>query len=202
MAGGENRCSETVNAVKQDQELAAASENLNDVMVFDMGPSKPGPGRTGPPKRSLGRGDPVPEGLRRFTVPQKLTFPRALSEIKDGAKRSCWMWYMLPTAPYMVGGVEMGSSRNKTYALRSDREVLDYLEFEADNVSLRRNYLQMMLAVRDQLAAGTSAVTLMGPLDEPKLRSSVKLFARVTREAGKDAELHGVLAEVLELLGE
>eukprot|EP00440_Ansanella_granifera_P000094 gb/GFBE01000102.1/.p1 GENE.gb/GFBE01000102.1/~~gb/GFBE01000102.1/.p1 ORF type:complete len:290 (+),score=66.88 gb/GFBE01000102.1/:1-870(+) len=141
-----------------------------------------------------------PEGLRRFTVPQKSIYPRALREINAGKKETCWMWHMIPTPPYMVNGVEKGSARNQKYALRSDEEVRAYLRFEADGVNLRENYLGIMQAIKDQLAKGVKVRQLIGVIDEPKLRSSAKLFERVAR--GLDAELHEVLLDVLRLLRE
>ena len=37
------------------------------------------------------------------------------------------MWFMIPTPPYLVDGVERGSARNRRFALRSEEEVRDYL---------------------------------------------------------------------------
>lgn len=109
------------------------------------------------------------------------------------------MWFIIPTPPYVVNGVERGSCNNRKFALRSDEEARAFLAFEADGVSLRSNYLEIMIAVRDQLRTGKQAVTLMGTLDEPKLRSSARLFERIAR-GGADEELHEVVMEILELL--
>merc|ERR1712110_1057296 len=110
------------------------------------------------------------------------------------------MWFSVPTPPFIVDGVEQGSARNRRFALRG-KEQEEYLTFEADGVNLRRNYLDIMNATRDQLATGLAAAKLFGPIDEPKLRSSVRLFERLSRAAA-DEELHSVLADVLGLLGE
>ncbi|CAJ1446705.1 unnamed protein product [Effrenium voratum] len=67
--------------------------------------------------------------LRRFSVPQKTVYSRALREIGNGQKESCWMWFLIPTPPYVVDGKERGSIRNQRYALRSDEEVREYLRF-------------------------------------------------------------------------
>jgi len=139
-----------------------------------------------------------PFNLRRFTREQASCFHKALCEIRKGRKSSCWMWYVIPTPPYFVNGVEMGSFTNKLYALRGECEAHAYLTFERDGVSLRRNYLEMMQAVRDQLRVGIPATSLMGMRDEPKLVSSVKFFERCTRTAGDD--IHAVCIEVLKLL--
>lgn len=137
--------------------------------------------------------------LQRFTEAQKQTYQKALIEIRAGRKSSCWMWYVIPTPPHIVNGVEKGSSINRKFALRSDDEVKAYLAFEADGVSLRRNYLEIMTAVRDQLRSGTAPNSLVGSFDLPKLASSAALFERVTRDDG-DTELNNILAEVLSLL--
>jgi len=138
-------------------------------------------------------------GLRRFTEAQRTAYPRALREIRTGRKSSCWMWFVIPTPPYVVNGVEKGSCNNRRFALRSAEEARAYLEFEADGVNLRSNYLEIMSAVRDQLRAGKQAIALMGSLDAPKLRSSAKLFEKVARETA-DLELHEVMTEMMELL--
>lgn len=140
-----------------------------------------------------------PFKLKRFTEAQKAAFSRALREIQGGRKSSCWMWFVIPTPPHIVNGVEKGSRVNRKYALRSDEEAIAYLEFEADGVSLRQNYLDIMIAVRDQLRGGAKVSSLVGNFDCPKLASSVSFFERITRDMG-DSELHAVLAEVVELL--
>lgn len=145
-----------------------------------------------------------PDGLERFTNRQRAVFQRALREIQNGHKDSCWMWFIIPTPPYIVNGVEKGSATNRKYSLRSNQEVHDFLAFEAEGVHLGRNYLDILKAVRDQLQSGVKAVSLVGILDEPKLRSSVRLFERITRKplTELERELHPVVAEVLRLLKE
>lgn len=133
--------------------------------------------------------------LHRFTEAQKDIFAKALGEIRAGRKSSCWMWFVIPTPPHVVHGVEKGSSVNRKFAMRSDEEARAYLAYENDGVSLRQNYLAMMTAVRDQLRAGKSVPSLMGQFDAPKLASSVRLFERVTR--GSDDQLHSVLQDVM-----
>ena len=46
--------------------------------------------------------------LRRFTTAQADAFPRAVAELRKGRKRSCWMWYVCPTPPFVVDGEEVG----------------------------------------------------------------------------------------------
>jgi uncharacterized protein (DUF1810 family) len=121
----------------------------------------------------------------RFVDEQKTIFARALAEIKAGSKESHWMWYVIPTPPFVVGGVERGSGQNREYALRDPppRELEGfqaaraYLDFpEEDGVSLRRNLCDIFVAIAEQLHLGKSVLSLMGPMDAPKLRNSAKLF--------------------------
>ena len=145
----------------------------------------------------------------RFVANQKSWYARALSEINAGAKKSHWMWWVIPTPPYVVDGVERGSGgrpkpspASYTFALR-DRPpnqlqgfeaARAYLEFpQVDGVHLCSNLIKILQAIVVQLESGRDAVELMGTLDEPKLRSSALLFEFVTRApaAGGDAEDFG-----------
>ena len=155
-------------------------------------------------------GPPNPEDpyrLNRFIRTHKVHFPTALAEIERGRKCSCWSWYIFPTAPWVVGGVERGSSTNQRYALRDlaphtdrgDDAAKAYLRFPEsdDGVNLRANYLAIVRAVTHQVKEkGVRPLDLVGFLDDPKMRSSLKLFERVSR--GFDEEVHGATAECLE----
>lgn len=66
---------------------------------------------------------------------------------------------------------------------------------------MRHNYLSMMEAVASQLEGGKSSVALVGGLDDPKLRSSVRLFEKVSRD-GVDAEINKVCLRTLAALEE
>eukprot|EP00931_Biecheleriopsis_adriatica_P111085 TRINITY_DN85427_c0_g1_i1.p1 TRINITY_DN85427_c0_g1~~TRINITY_DN85427_c0_g1_i1.p1 ORF type:complete len:201 (-),score=33.17 TRINITY_DN85427_c0_g1_i1:8-610(-) len=146
---------------------------------------------------------------RRFIFTHKADFAKALGEIRNGKKRSCWSWYIFPTAPWVVDGVERGSMTNKSYALRDHRPnqlrgddaARAYLRTEAEGVCLRRNYIEMMTAVAEQLEEGVPPVQLVGSLDDPKLRSSLRLFERISRN-GFDAEVNSTCLRALKALEE
>ena len=144
-----------------------------------------------------------PHSLTRFTDRHQECFARALREIEAGQKRSCWWWYVFPTAPWIVRGVERGSGTNRKYALRGDDAALAFLTFSADGVDLGDNFIRIMSAARDRLAEGVTPLRLVGSLDVPKLKSCAKLFERVTRgrEEMRCQALHPVCDEVLTLLG-
>jgi len=146
----------------------------------------------------------------RFVAEQKIVFAGALAEIKAGSKDSHWMWYVIPTPPFVMGGIERGSQMNREYALRDPppRELEGfqaaraYLDFpEEDGVNLRRNLCDIFVAIAHQLERGKSALSLMGGMDEPKLKSAAKLFECVTRPpAGVgegDAEVNALCRRIL-----
>lgn len=59
----------------------------------------------------------------------------------------------------------------------------------------------MMEAVSKQLEGGKTSVELVGGLDDPKLRSSVRLFEKVSK-GGWDIKVHDVCARTLAALEE
>ena len=145
----------------------------------------------------------------RFVTMQRKDFAGALAEIRGGRKRSCWSWYVFPTAPYVVDGEELGSPINRRYALRDppprelegDQAAAAYLAFESEEGRyLRANYVSMMTAVAEQLEGGTSALRLVGGADEAKLRASLWLFERVARLAG-DGEVLAACESALAAMG-
>ena len=154
-----------------------------------------------------GPADPAdPYRLNRFVRTHKIHFDAALREIDAGAKRSCWSWYIFPTAPWVVGGVERGSMTNQRYALRDhapnthkgDDAARAYLRHDKtdDGVHLRENLLLIVRSVTKQVAEkGIKPLELVGFLDDPKMRSSLKLFERVSR--GFDEEVNGACLECL-----
>src|SRR4028118_351448 len=63
-----------------------------------------------------------PFNLKRFLSALEGTYDRALSEIKSGAKRSHWMWYIFP----QIEGLGF-SSTSKFYAIKDRGEAESYL---------------------------------------------------------------------------
>jgi len=137
----------------------------------------------------------------RFGQKQIQIFDCALSEIKNGRKCSCWMWYVFPTPPWIVNGVERGSGMNQHYSLRSDEQAVAYLQWNK-RVNLRDNYLAITTAARDQLKEeGQNIFKLVGGVDAPKFRSSITYFHKIADQIG-DEELKAICGEVLVLLDE
>jgi len=109
------------------------------------------------------------QDLDRFRAAQAETFDAALAELRDGRKRSHWMWFMFPQLA--------GLGRSETarfYALRSLKEARAFLDDP-----LLGGRLERLVAAINGLA-GNDARAIFGDIDEVKLRSSLTLF----REAG------------------
>lgn len=111
--------------------------------------------------------------LQRFLDAQDRqgTYKRALDELRAGAKRSHWMWFVFPQ---IVGLGHSATAR--TYAISSLAEARAYLAHPVLGARLRE-----CTSVLLQLQRGT-AETILGHVDAIKLRSSMTLFARAAPE--------------------
>lgn len=163
------------------------SENLKDLDSNNDGPNQIDT-------------DNDPFNLDRFIRTQRIMFSTALSEIQeDGQKQSCWLWFVLPTSPYIVNGVERGSAMNRRFALRSNAECMAYLScVSSDGMSLRQNYVDMLTAIQKQLMRGNAMRNMFGSLDDVKAISSFRLFQRIAKLM-EDEELETLCRKVLEL---
>jgi uncharacterized protein (DUF1810 family) len=107
--------------------------------------------------------------LDRFVTAQDAggAYRTALAEVRQGRKRSHWMWFVFP----QLAGLGH-SPMAQRYALGSLAEARAYL---ADPV-LGPRLLEISGALLE-LAAG-SAEDILGTIDAVKLRSSMTLFQR------------------------
>ena len=106
--------------------------------------------------------------LKRFTEAQEADYGLALSEIKNGRKRSHWIWYIFPQ---MKG---LGSSDiSRFYAINSIEEAEAYLH---DPILGDRlvEISQVLLDLPDN-----NATQIFGTPDDLKLRSCMTLFASI-----------------------
>ena len=110
-----------------------------------------------------------PYDLARFVQAQESSFEQALAEIRDGRKRSHWMWYVFPQFEGL--GV---SATSRHYAIRSVAEAEAYLRHPV----LGPRLLESVRAALD--IEGRSALEVFGSPDDMKLRSSATLFAEVS----------------------
>lgn len=104
--------------------------------------------------------------LQRFIRAQEMDYPTALAELRQGRKRSHWMWYIFP----QLRGLGF-SSTAQHYALHDAQEAQAFLQHPL----LGRRLLdlcEVLIALPNQ-----NATSIMGSPDDLKLRSSMTLFA-------------------------
>jgi len=120
-----------------------------------------------------------PFNLGRFVEAQQETFAGALAEIRRGAKRGHWMWYIFP----QIQGLGRSTTAQR-FAIKSIDEAHAYLAHP-----LLGSRLKMCVEALQDLV-GPSAADIFGPVDAVKLRSSLTLFDR----AGGGAIFEAALA--------
>lgn len=103
--------------------------------------------------------------LARFVEAQDQIYPRALEEIRRGAKRSHWMWFIFP----QLKGLGR-SAMAQRYGISSLDEAKAYI----DHPVLGPRYIQCVTALQD--LRGNDPVAVFGAVDATKLRSSLTLF--------------------------
>ena len=108
-----------------------------------------------------------PYGLRRFVDAQAHTYDQALQELRDGAKRTHWMWFVFP----QVEGLGH-SGMAQRFAISGLQEARAYLSHPV----LGRRLVECARALTALDTA--DPVEVFGPVDAQKLRSSMTLFAR------------------------
>ena len=106
--------------------------------------------------------------LERFTGAQQADYATALSEVKNGRKRSHWMWYIFP----QIQGLGY-SSISKHYAIRNLREAEEYLRHPV--LGSRLTEISAALLGLES----NDAYRIFGTPDDLKLKSSMTLFAAV-----------------------
>ncbi|MGH7730860.1 MAG: DUF1810 domain-containing protein [Candidatus Eiseniibacteriota bacterium] len=110
-----------------------------------------------------------PDELNRFVRAQADDYARALAELRNGRKRSHWMWYVFP----QLAG--LGSSpTSQQYAMRGLDEARAYLAHPLLGPRLLE-CAEAVIAVK-----GRSATEIFGSPDDLKLRSCATLFACVS----------------------
>lgn len=111
---------------------------------------------------------PDPYSLDRFVEAQTLSYTTALAEIRRGAKRSHWMWYIFP----QIAGLGR-SSTARHFAIRSADEARAFL----DHPVLGTRYRECVSALQD--LPTSDPVAVFGEVDAMKLKSSLTLFEHV-----------------------
>jgi uncharacterized protein (DUF1810 family) len=107
--------------------------------------------------------------LNRFLHAQEGDYHRALAELRNGRKRSHWIWYIFP----QTDGLGY-SSTAKHYAIKSLDEAKAYLAHPVLGPRLVE-CAEAMLGIENR-----TANEILGSPDDLKLRSCATLFACVS----------------------
>jgi len=106
--------------------------------------------------------------LSRFLDAQNQLYLKALSEIKEGHKKSHWMWFIFP----QLKG--LGKSETaKFYGINDIEEAMAYLAHPV----LGKHLIQISQELLK--IDGKTASEIFGSPDDMKLRSSMTLFANI-----------------------
>lgn len=104
--------------------------------------------------------------LKRFLDAQEADYQIALSEVKNGRKRSHWMWYIFP----QIQGLGF-SETSKFYAIKDIPEAEEFLKHPVLGSRL-------VLICNELLGLESNdANKIFGSPDDLKLKSSMTLFA-------------------------
>ena len=112
----------------------------------------------------LGMSDPF--DLQRFVDAQRDSYDTALAELRAGAKRSHWMWFVFP----QVAGLGR-SATAQHFAISGPDEARAYLAHPV----LGPRLVECARALTDLDV--DDPVQVLGSIDAQKLRSSMTLFA-------------------------
>jgi uncharacterized protein (DUF1810 family) len=132
--------------------------------------------------KSLSSAGADPFDLRRFVDAQDRVYDTVLAELRNGAKRSHWIWFVFP----QLRG--LGRSPTATrFGIASLDEARAYLAHPVLGPRLRE--CTRLVAAID----GSSADEIFGWPDNLKVRSSMTLFARATDEPDQQGDFRAVL---------
>ena len=108
--------------------------------------------------------------LERFVIAQERDYKIALNEIKNGRKRSHWIWYIFP----QLKG--LGHSYNSEfYGLQDLDEAKNYLSHPV----LGKRLIEITEALL-ALQENDPRIVMNGEIDAMKLKSCMTLFASVS----------------------
>ena len=110
-----------------------------------------------------------PFNLQRFVDAQSPIFDRVSSELRDGAKRSHWMWFIFP----QIKGLGQSQLARK-FAISSREEAKAYLEHPILGLRLIE-CTELVNLIEDR-----TIEQIFGYPDDLKFRSCMTLFANVS----------------------
>lgn len=109
--------------------------------------------------------------LQRFVDAQDPVYETVRQEMRDGRKRTHWMWFMFP----QIAGLGF-SAMSQRYALRSQDEARAFLEHPI----LGKRLLELTSLVMQ--VDGKSAHEIFGSPDDMKFHSCLTLFAEAVAD--------------------
>jgi uncharacterized protein (DUF1810 family) len=112
-----------------------------------------------------------PYDLQRFVDAQNPVFEQVCTELREGQKRSHWMWFIFP----QLRGLGHSHMAIK-FGISSRQEAEEYLKNEV--LGSRIRHCSRLVT----LVEGRSIGQIFGYPDDMKFRSSMTLFASITSE--------------------
>ena len=109
--------------------------------------------------------------LQRFVDAQSKVYEQVCAELREGDKRSHWMWFIFP----QIAGLGSSSTAAR-FAISSREEAIAYLEHPLLGPRLRECTRLVTLV------EGRSLEQIFGYPDDLKFRSCMTLFAQVTAD--------------------
>ena len=116
--------------------------------------------------------------LQRFVDAQAPVYDAVLAELRAGAKRSHWIWFVFPQLRGLVH-----SATAQRFGISSLAEAQAYLDHDVLGPRLRE-CTRLVNAIE-----GSSVDEIFGWPDNLKVRSSMTLFARATDDHAEFVEL-------------
>ncbi len=113
-----------------------------------------------------------PFNLSRFINAQERVYDHAVAELKNGRKRSHWMWYIFP----QLDGLGRSTTARR-YAIKSIEGAIEYLNHPVLGSRLLE-CANTVLAIE-----GKTASEIFGYPDDLKLKSSMTLFSEVADDS-------------------
>jgi len=135
--------------------------------------------------------------LKRFIDAQKTDYALALSEIKNGRKRSHWMWYIFP----QIRGLGF-SETSRFYSIKNMHEAEAFLNDAILGQRLIEICNELLKLKTDD------AHQVFGSPDDVKLKSSMTLFSLLPDtnpvfQSVLDKFFHGLKdSKTMEIIGE
>jgi uncharacterized protein (DUF1810 family) len=109
--------------------------------------------------------------LQRFVAAQEGVYGGVCAELRSGAKRSHWMWFIFP----QIAGLGH-SAMAKKFAITSREEAVAYLGHPLLGPRLRE-CTDLVMAVKNR-----TINEILGSPDDMKFCSSMTLFAQATQD--------------------